>query len=69
MEGALAPRHEDDIALARIGVIVLEKEELVDAVLLQGRDLDDVADRAGQTALDDQVLLAPNLYMKSNSHR
>lgn len=36
----LAPRNEDDIALARVGVVVLEEEKVVDAVIAQGRGLD-----------------------------
>lgn len=34
MSGTLAPRHEHDIALAGVGIFVLQEEKLVDAVLL-----------------------------------
>jgi hypothetical protein len=63
MSGTFAPRHEYDIALAGVGIVVLQKEELVDAVLLQRRDLDDDADRTGQALLDDQVLLPADLWV------
>lgn len=33
--GAFAASDEDDIALARVGIVVLEKEELVDAIVLE----------------------------------
>jgi hypothetical protein len=38
--GRLAPRNEDDIPLAGVCVFVLEEEEIVDAVVAQGRGLD-----------------------------
>lgn len=38
--GRLAAGDEDDIALACIGVLVLEEEEIVDAVVAQCRGLD-----------------------------
>lgn len=41
--------------------MVLQKEQLVDAILLQRAELDEEADGAGEGALDDQVLLAPDL--------
>lgn len=44
MPTRLAPRDEDNIALARVDIVVLEDEELVHAILLEGRDLDDGAD-------------------------
>lgn len=34
VKGAFTPGHENDIALARVGIIVFQKEELVDAVIL-----------------------------------
>lgn len=33
VSGRLAPRNEDNIALTDIGVVVLKKEEVVDAVV------------------------------------
>jgi hypothetical protein len=45
--GRLAASDEDDIPLARICVFVLEKEEIVDAVIAQGRGLDHDTKRAG----------------------
>jgi len=57
----LAPRNEDDIALAAIGVLVLKKEEVVDAVVAQGRGFDDHTKRAGQFFLNDKILLPTHL--------
>lgn len=39
--GGLAPSDEDDISLAGVCVSVLKKEKVVDAVIAQGRGLDD----------------------------
>lgn len=47
MKSGFAPGHKDDIALTRIGIIVFKEKELVDTIILQGRDFDNVADRAG----------------------
>ena len=58
---AFAPRDEDDIALAGVDVLVLEDEELVDSVLLEGGDLDYHADRANQASVEDDILLAADL--------
>lgn len=44
MAAALASGDKDDIALARVDIVVLQNEELVDAVLLERRDLDDDSD-------------------------
>jgi hypothetical protein len=46
MTTALAPSDKNDIPLARVDVFVLQDEELVDAILLEGGDLDYYADRA-----------------------
>jgi hypothetical protein len=45
--GRLAAGDEDDIALARVRVLVLEEEEVVDAVVAQRGGLDDDAQRTG----------------------
>lgn len=57
----LAACHEHDIALARVGVGVFEKEKLVDAVVLQRRRLGNRAERAGKGLFNDEVFLAANL--------
>lgn len=57
----LASDKEHHIALAGVDVVVLEKEDLVDAVLLQRTELDEKTNRSGQRFLNDQVLLASNL--------
>lgn len=61
MAGRLAAGNEDDITLARVAVLVLEKEEIVDAVVAQRRGLDDDAERAGEALLDHKVLLPTDL--------
>lgn len=61
MSGTLPAGDEDDIALSGPDIVALEEEELVDAVVLEGRDLDDSADRAGEALFDDEVLLALDL--------
>ena len=33
MPRGLGPRYEDDVALARIGIVLLQEEELVDSIL------------------------------------
>jgi hypothetical protein len=43
---ALPTRNEHDIALASVRIIVFEKEELVNAVVVKRRHLDHVTDRA-----------------------
>ena len=37
----LASRQEDDIALARVDIVVLEEEDLVDSVFLECAELDE----------------------------
>lgn len=61
VSGALPAGNEDDIALSGPHIVALEEEELVDAVVLESRNLDDGSDRAGEALLDDEVLLALNL--------
>lgn len=61
MPGTLPAGDEDDIALRGADIVALEEEELVDAVVLEGRDLDDGADGASEALLDDEVLLALDL--------
>lgn len=61
VKGRFAPGHENDIALASIGIVVFEEEELVDTIILQGRDFDNGADGTSQTTFDDKILLAPDL--------
>jgi len=62
MACAFAPSDENDVALACIGIILLEEEELVDAVVLKGCDLDDESDGTGEALFNDEVLLAPDLW-------
>ena len=45
--------QEDDIPLARIQVVVLEEENLVDSILLEPTELDEQSDGASQRAFYD----------------
>ena len=57
MLSTLAPSNEHYIALANIGIVVLQEEDLVDSVILKSRELDEYAYRTSQTSLKDQILL------------
>lgn len=57
----LASNEEDNVPLAGVDIVVLEEEELVDAVFLESAELDEQSNGAGQRALDDEVLLASDL--------
>jgi hypothetical protein len=35
MSGAFTPGHKHDVALARVGIVVLQKEELINTIFLQ----------------------------------
>lgn len=59
--GRFAACDEDDIPLARICVLVLEKKEVVDAVVAKRRGLDHHAEWASKLLFNDEVLLAANL--------
>lgn len=61
MLAAFASSDKDDVALAGIDIIVLENEELVDAILLKGSDFYDSTNRPHETAIKHNVLLATNL--------
>ena len=57
----VASQQEDDVSLALVHIVVLEKKDLVDSVCLEFTELDEQTDSARQTALDNQILLASNL--------
>lgn len=59
--GRLAPGDEDDISLARVCVFVFEEEKIVDAVIAQGRGLDNHAKWTGQLLFNNEVLLSADL--------
>lgn len=59
--GALASCHEDNIALACIGILLFKEEELIDAILVQGGHLDNDTNRAGEATFNDKILLATDL--------
>lgn len=58
---AFPSRDEHDVALARIGILILKNEELVDPVLLEGGDLDYYANWPDQTPVEDDIFLAADL--------
>jgi hypothetical protein len=57
----LASDEEDDIALRRVDIVVLEEEWLINTVLLQGRELDKQIQRTGKRLLEHEVLLPSDL--------
>lgn len=67
MLAALAAGDEDDIMLRGIDVVVVEDEELVDAVFLEGAGLDDGAYGPEQTAVEDDILFAANLRSRGGT--
>lgn len=58
----LSPNEENNISLRRVDVVVLEEERLVNAILLQGRELDKQVQRTCKRLLKHEVLLASDLY-------
>lgn len=67
MAAAFPSRDEDDVALACIGILILENEELVDSVLLEGSDLDYYADWPDQAPIEDDILLAADLSWRMDA--
>jgi hypothetical protein len=61
MATTLAARNEDDVALACIGVVVLQNEELVHPIFLKSCNLDYSPDWANKTLVEDNVLLSTDL--------
>jgi len=57
----LSPCDKNDIVLAGVDVVIFENEEFVDAVFLQGSDLDYRTDGADETAVEHEVLLPAHL--------
>ena len=57
----VASHQEDDIPLARVHIVILEEEHFVNSILLEPAELDKQPNSAGESALDDQILLASNL--------
>lgn len=41
VSGTISSGNEDNIALAGVGVVVFQEEDLVDSVVLQSRELDE----------------------------
>jgi hypothetical protein len=67
MLAALAAGNEDDITLRGIDVVVVEDEELVDAVFLECAGLDDGAYGPEETAVEDDILLAADLRSRGGT--
>ncbi len=61
MSSTLPARNEDHIALAGVGIVILEIEDLVDAIVLESRELHKETDRTCEIPLKDEVLLPPDL--------
>lgn len=61
MPGTFPTSDEDDISLTGADVVALQKEELVDSVVLQCGNFDNSPDRTGETLLDYKILLALDL--------
>lgn len=59
--------NEDDVPLGGRDIAAFQKEELIDAVVLQGLDFDDCSNGAGEALLDDEVLLALDLSSRPNA--
>lgn len=64
MAGTLSASNEDNIALCGADVVALQEEELIDAIVLKSRDLDDSSDGAGEALLNYEVLLALDLSQR-----
>lgn len=58
---------EDDIPLGCRHIAAFQKEEFIDAIVLQGLYLDDCSDGAGEALFDDEVLLALDLSSRPNA--
>ena len=57
----LSPRYKNDILLRAIDVVILEEENTINAVFLQGRELDQSFHRSNKVFLKDEMFLAWNL--------
>jgi hypothetical protein len=57
----LTTNQEDDIALRRIDICILQQEDPVYAILLKFGKFDKQADWTCQLLTDDEVLLSPSL--------
>lgn len=72
MAATFPSRNEDDVALARIDILILEDEEFIDSILLERRNLNYYANWADEASIEDDILLATNLLSEgkmSNEHR
>lgn len=65
MPGTLSTGNEDNIALRCSNVVALQEKELIDTVILKGRDLDNGSDWAGEALLDDKILFALDLQRQN----
>lgn len=67
MPAGLASHDENDIALARIDIVVFKYKELINPVFLKRGSLYNSADRADQTAIKDNILLPSNLLKQGTN--
>lgn len=61
MATALAPSNENNIALARVGVVVLKEKHLIDSIVCQCLKLDYDPKRSRQSLFKNEILLAAHL--------
>ena len=59
--GFVSSGQEDNVLLRGVDIVVLKQKQLVDSMVLQGRELDGDPDSICQRLLDHQVLLASDL--------
>jgi hypothetical protein len=57
----LASGQKDDVALRVVDIAILYVEDLVDAILLQGAELDEQANWTSKRLFNHKILLARNL--------
>ena len=58
----LASDEENDVSLAGIDIVVLQKEDFVNTIFLERTEFDKEADGAGERSFDYQVFLASHLF-------
>lgn len=66
ISSTFASRDEDDISLASIRVLILEEEEVIDAIIPQRRGFDYQTNRACEALFNNKVLLSADLFSYVN---
>ena len=57
----ISPCEKYYVPLGGVYVVILQEEDLVDTILLQGRELDKITGETSKRSLYDEVLLSSNL--------